>query len=76
MTLSSLVARTTTAIALAIPALAPTVQAQAFLNVSYDPTHDLYHDVDETFTAFWTDQGHGGPHRSRPADGSDAQGAP
>jgi sulfate transport system substrate-binding protein len=44
----------------AVLALAGRAQAQeSLLNVSYDPTRELYHDVDQVFPAIWkTQSGH------------------
>ncbi len=37
------------------------VQAESLLNVSYDPTRELYRDVNEAFAAFWVAQGNEAP---------------
>jgi sulfate/thiosulfate transport system substrate-binding protein len=37
------------------------VQAEALLNVSYDPTRELYREVNEAFTAWWVAQGNEAP---------------
>jgi sulfate transport system substrate-binding protein len=55
---------TLSAIALSVLALgaAPaTVQAETLLNVSYDPTRELYRDFNEAFTAWWVAQGKEAP---------------
>jgi sulfate/thiosulfate transport system substrate-binding protein len=52
------------AIALSVLALgtAPaTVQAETLLNVSYDPTRELYREFNEAFTAWWVAQGNEAP---------------
>ena len=38
-----------------LPQVAP---AQGLLNVSYDPTRELYQDINEAFDAWWQAQGH------------------
>lgn len=51
---------TLSAIAMSVLALgtAPaTVQAETLLNVSYDPTRELYREFNEAFTAWWVAQG-------------------
>lgn len=48
------------AVALALLALGGTpaaVQAENLLNVSYDPTRELYREVNEAFAAWWQAQG-------------------
>lgn len=55
---------TLSAIALSVLALgtAPaTVQAETLLNVSYDPTRELYREFNEAFTAWWVAQGNEAP---------------
>jgi sulfate transport system substrate-binding protein len=37
------------------------VQAETLLNVSYDPTRELYRELNEAFTAYWTAQGNEAP---------------
>jgi len=52
------------ALALAVAGLgtAPgTAQAESLLNVSYDPTRELYREVNEAFTAWWVAQGNEAP---------------
>lgn len=52
------------ALALAMAGLgtAPgTAQAESLLNVSYDPTRELYREVNEAFTAWWVAQGNEAP---------------
>ena len=52
-----------TALALALIAfgLTPAAQAQTLLNVSYDPTRELYREVDAAFIAHWVAQGNPAP---------------
>ena len=42
---------------LALGAAPAKVQAETLLNVSYDPTRELYRELNESFVAFWTAQG-------------------
>jgi sulfate/thiosulfate transport system substrate-binding protein len=37
------------------------VQAETLLNVSYDPTRELYREVNEAFSAWWVAQGNAAP---------------
>jgi len=37
------------------------VQAESLLNVSYDPTRELYRELNEAFTAYWVAQGNEAP---------------
>jgi sulfate transport system substrate-binding protein len=37
------------------------LQAETLLNVSYDPTRELYRELNEAFIAFWTAQGNEAP---------------
>lgn len=37
------------------------VQAETLLNVSYDPTRELYRELNEAFTAYWVAQGNEAP---------------
>ncbi len=67
---------TVSAIALAVLALgaAPApVQAESLLNVSYDPTRELYREVNEAFTAFWVAQGNEAPTIEASHGGSGSQ---
>jgi len=48
-------------------------QAESLLNVSYDPTRELYAAIDEAFTAWWTAQGHEAPQIETSHGGSGAQ---
>jgi sulfate transport system substrate-binding protein len=64
------------ALALAVLALgaAPqTVQAESLLNVSYDPTRELYRELNEAFVAFWTAQGNAAPEIEVSHGGSGSQ---
>ncbi|MBW6507317.1 MAG: sulfate ABC transporter substrate-binding protein [Rhodobacteraceae bacterium] len=40
---------------------APSVQAETLLNVSYDPTRELYREYNEAFSAWWVAQGNAAP---------------
>jgi sulfate/thiosulfate transport system substrate-binding protein len=42
-------------------AASPQVQAETLLNVSYDPTRELYREVNEAFSAWWVAQGNEAP---------------
>ena len=53
--------------------LAPAAQAQDLLNVSYDPTRELYRDVNQAFAAHWQAQGHDAPTIETSHGGSGAQ---
>lgn len=46
---------------LALGAAPAPVQAESLLNVSYDPTRELYREVNEAFTAWWVAQGNEAP---------------
>jgi sulfate/thiosulfate transport system substrate-binding protein len=53
---------------------APTpIQAEALLNVSYDPTRELYREINEAFTAFWTSQSNPAPEIEVSHGGSGSQ---
>lgn len=53
---------------------APTpVQAEGLLNVSYDPTRELYREINAAFTAFWTAQGNPAPEIEVSHGGSGSQ---
>ncbi|MBM3604714.1 MAG: sulfate ABC transporter substrate-binding protein [Alphaproteobacteria bacterium] len=62
-----------TALALALLVMAPAAQAQSLLNVSYDPTRELYREVNEAFTEQWTAQGNAAPEIETSHGGSGAQ---
>ena len=49
------------------------VQAETLLNVSYDPTRELYREINEAFTAFWTAQGNAAPEIEVSHGGSGSQ---
>lgn len=49
------------------------VQAQSLLNVSYDPTRELYREFNDAFTAHWTGLGHEAPDLQTSHGGSGAQ---
>jgi len=70
-------ARTTiTALALALAALAAAphpAQAEALLNVSYDPTREFYRDYDKLFSDWWVAQGHEAPKVEVSHGGSGSQ---
>ncbi len=42
----------------AVLAVGGPVEAQTLLNVSYDPTRELYREFNAAFNAYWTSQGH------------------
>ena len=48
-------------------------QAESLLNVSYDPTRELYSAIDEAFIAYWTAAGHEAPTIEVSHGGSGAQ---
>jgi sulfate transport system substrate-binding protein len=49
------------------------VQAETLLNVSYDPTRELYREVNEAFAAFWIAQGNPAPEIEVSHGGSGSQ---
>ncbi|WP_304615803.1 sulfate ABC transporter substrate-binding protein [Paracoccus sp. (in: a-proteobacteria)] len=59
--------------ALALILAAPAAQAQSLLNVSYDPTRELYREFNEAFSAWWTAQGNPAPVIETSHGGSGAQ---
>mgnify|MGYP001766152412 CR=1 FL=1 len=64
------------AVALAVLALgaAPAgLRAETLLNVSYDPTRELYREVNEAFAAFWVAQGNETPTIEASHGGSGSQ---
>ncbi len=64
------------AIALATLALGGTpnvAQAETLLNVSYDPTRELYREFNEAFTAYWVAQGNEAPPLEVSHGGSGSQ---
>ena len=52
---------------------APQAQAEALLNVSYDPTRELYREFNEAFAAHWQAQGNAAPQIETSHGGSGAQ---
>lgn len=52
------------------------VQAKTLLNVSYDPTRELYREINEAFTAYWTAQGKAAPEIEVSHGGSGSQARP
>ncbi|GAB1362316.1 sulfate ABC transporter substrate-binding protein [Rhodobacter sp.] len=64
------------AMALALLALGghpSAVQAESLLNVSYDPTRELYREVNEAFATWWTAQGNTAPEIETSHGGSGSQ---
>ncbi|WP_097070305.1 sulfate ABC transporter substrate-binding protein [Rhodobacter maris] len=57
----------------ALGATAPQASAEKLLNVSYDPTRELYRDVNAAFSDFWVKQGHAAPELETSHGGSGAQ---
>ena len=55
---------------LAVP---QTVSAETLLNVSYDPTRELYREFNEAFAAYWEAQGNAAPEIETSHGGSGAQ---
>ena len=53
--------------------LAPAAHAQGLLNVSYDPTRELYREFNEAFAAHWEAQGNDAPQIETSHGGSGAQ---
>ena len=58
---------------LALVVAAPAAHAQSLLNVSYDPTRELYREFNEAFSAWWTAQGNPAPQIETSHGGSGAQ---
>ncbi|MBJ2151061.1 sulfate ABC transporter substrate-binding protein [Paracoccus sp. IB05] len=54
-------------------ALAAPVQAESLLNVSYDPTRELYREFNEAFSKYWVEQGNEAPEIEVSHGGSGAQ---
>src|SRR5687768_1215664 len=69
---SSRIGASLSAIALALAAAVP-VHAETLLNVSYDPTRELYRDVNAAFTEKWAAEGHDAPTIETSHGGSGAQ---
>ena len=64
------------ALALAVLGLGATplpVTAESLLNVSYDPTRELYRDLNAAFTAWWVAQGNEAPTIEQSHGGSGSQ---
>lgn len=74
-TVAQLLRGTTSALALALMAFvaAPQVQAENLLNVSYDPTRELYRTLNQAFVAKWASEGHEPPTIEASHGGSGAQ---
>ncbi|MBC7139552.1 MAG: sulfate ABC transporter substrate-binding protein [Defluviimonas sp.] len=49
------------------------VQAETLLNVSYDPTRELYREFNKAFSDWWVAQGHGAPTIETSHGGSGSQ---
>lgn len=49
------------------------LQAETLLNVSYDPTRELYRDINEAFSAWWVAQGNEAPTIEASHGGSGSQ---
>lgn len=58
---------------LALLAIPSPGAAQSLLNVSYDPTRELYRDFNEAFARHWQQQGHPAPQIETSHGGSGAQ---
>ena len=72
----SLLTRSLPVVALALAAItaAPVVvQAESLLNVSYDPTRELYRDVNAAFAEKWAADGHDAPQIESSHGGSGSQ---
>lgn len=72
----SLLTRSLPAVALALAAITATpvvVQAESLLNVSYDPTRELYRDVNAAFAEKWAADGHDAPQIETSHGGSGSQ---
>ncbi|MBC2837475.1 sulfate ABC transporter substrate-binding protein [Gemmobacter straminiformis] len=61
------------AIALVGLGAAPEARAESLLNVSYDPTRELYREFNEAFSAYWVAQGNEAPTIENSHGGSGAQ---
>ena len=59
--------------ALALGAAPSPVQAETLLNVSYDPTRELYREFNEVFSAWWVAQGNEAPTLEVSHGGSGSQ---
>ena len=61
------------AVALFSVAAAPELRAESLLNVSYDPTRELYREFNEVFSAHWVAQGNPAPTIEASHGGSGSQ---
>ncbi len=68
--MNRIMAAAVAAFALVAPQLA---SAESLLNVSYDPTRELYRAVNEAFAQKWADEGHDKPQLEASHGGSGAQ---
>ena len=59
--------------ALVLALLAPAAHAETLLNVSYDPTRELYRAFNEAFSAHWQAEGHEAPQIETSHGGSGSQ---
>jgi sulfate transport system substrate-binding protein len=57
----------------ALPFAVKPAQAESLLNVSYDPTRELYREVNEAFSAWWVAQGNEAPTLEVSHGGSGSQ---
>ena len=57
----------------ALPFVAQPLAAESLLNVSYDPTRELYREVNEAFSAWWVAQGNEAPNLEVSHGGSGSQ---
>ena len=64
---------TLSVLALSLVAFAPNAHAETLLNVSYDPTRELYREFNEAFAAHWQAQGHDAPQIETSHGGSGSQ---
>ncbi len=58
---------------LALGSVPSQVQAESLLNVSYDPTRELYREFNEAFSAYWVSQGNEAPTLEVSHGGSGSQ---
>ncbi|WP_435168233.1 sulfate ABC transporter substrate-binding protein [Falsirhodobacter sp. 1013] len=64
---------TSVALAMALSVAGHAAHAEQLLNVSYDPTRELYRDVNAQFAAWWAEQGHDKPQIQTSHGGSGSQ---
>lgn len=69
----SLIAAHVLALAVSAPAFSGPAAAQSLLNVSYDPTRELYRAFNEAFAKHWQAEGHPAPQITTSHGGSGAQ---